>query len=190
MRINETKPQNKSDRFLDEILELGARVLELKTRIAKGEELLGQMPEKKSELESAIASYRRELEKLLSDKVGLMDKLKKILNEKMEELKKILEESRTLIGKALIERALGNEKRAEEFEKEANSLSGKIESLEKSIAGLQMLLSDIMEVAKLVPRCPNCGSLKVKHTTSVQQWDEYFILYKCGSCEHVWREQT
>jgi len=66
-------------------------------------------------------SYKQELENLLSDAVELMDELEKILSEKQEELRNILHDKDTLIGKALIERALENEGEAEEFEKEANS---------------------------------------------------------------------
>ncbi|RLF05061.1 MAG: hypothetical protein DRJ60_06180 [Thermoprotei archaeon] len=187
MQIHNAKHQNKSDSFPDKILELAKRVLQIKTRIAKGEELLTQMPDRAHELKLAINSYKQELEELLSDAVELMDELEKILNEKREELRNILHNKNTLIGKALIERALENEKGAEEFEKEANSLSDKIESSEKSIQSLQMLLRDIKEKVKLELRCPKCGSVKISYT-SIPQWGEIVVLYRCEKCGHTWRE--
>jgi len=41
------------------------------------------------------------------------------------------------------------------------TLSDKIESLEKNIQSLQMLLRDITEKFKIELRCPECRSMKI-----------------------------
>lgn len=162
----------------------------LKSRIEKGEELINQPKYKQDidNLKAAIADYKKQLDDLYEqlEEEKLIETLEDIIKVKKNEHEKLRNELCKYKGQRLIEEALDNKDKVQEYDKEIEHLEEKENEINESIKNLESLLKKLTDKERRTPRC-ECGSSQIRYE-QISLADDIRILYVCEKCGCKWRD--